>query len=100
MRPKATAACSSPIIVNEGDNVSCTCQGQGGNPLADVTWYKDNNKIGRTGKEENTLTLTNVINEKHHGNYKCVAQSYPNMMFQDEVIIKVIVRPNCKYYWY
>ena len=88
--------CSSPITVNEGGDVTCACQGQGGNPPADVTWYKDNHKIGRTGKEETTLTLTNVTNEKDHGSYKCVAQSYQNEMFQDKVIVKVIV--NCKYY--
>ena len=97
MKPNATA-CSSPIIVHEGDNVSCACQGQGGNPPADVTWYKDNHKIGESGKEEKTLTLTNVTNEKDDGSYKCVAQSYPNKMFQDEVIVRVIV--TCKYYWY
>ena len=97
MKPTATA-CSSPIIVNEDDDVSCACQGQGGSPPADVTWYKDNRKIGGTGKEEKTLTLTNVIHEKDHGSYKCVAQSHPSKMFQDEVIVKVIV--SCKYYWY
>ena len=89
-------ACASPIIVNEGNDVSCACQGQGGNPPANVTWHKDNRTVGGTGKEENTLTLTNVTNEKHHGSYKCVAQSYPNEMFQDEVKVEVIV--NCKYY--
>ena len=88
--PKVTS-CSSPIIVNEGDNVSCTCQGQGGNPPADVTWYKKNHKIGETGKEEKTLTLTNVMHKKDHGSYKCVAQSYPNEKFQDEVIVEVII---------
>ena len=97
MKPTATA-CSSPIIVHEGDNVLCTCQGQGGNPPANVTWYKDNVKIGGTGKEAKTLTLTNVIHEKDHGNYKCVAQSYPNEMFKDDVIVEVMVY--CKYYWY
>ena len=97
MKPTATA-CSSPIIVNEGDDVSCACQGQGGNPPADVTWYKNNRKIGGTGKEEKTLTLINVTNEKDHGSYKCVAQSYPNKTFQDEVIVEV--RVYCKYYWY
>ena len=97
MKPKATA-CFSPITANESDDVSCTCQGQDGNPPADVTWYKDNLMIGGTGKEENTLTLTNVTNEKDHGIYKCMAQSYPDEMFQDEVIVEVIV--NCKYYWY
>ena len=96
MKPNATA-CSSPILVNEGDNVSCTCQGHGGNPPADVTWYKDNHIIGETRKEEKALTLTNVTHEKDHGSYKCVAQSYPNEMFQDEVIIDMSV--NCKYYW-
>ena len=97
MKPTATA-CSSPIIVNEGHNVSCACQGQGGNPPADVSWYKDNRKIGGTGKEEKTLTLTNVTHEKDHGIYKCVAQSHLNEKFQDEIIVRVIV--NCKYYWY
>ena len=95
MKPNAIA-CSSPIIVNEGDDVSCACQGQGGNPPADVTWYKDNRKIGGTGKEEKTLTLTNVTNENDHGSYKCVAQSYPNKKFQDDVIVEVTVY--CKYY--
>ena len=97
MKPKATA-CFSNIIVNEGDDVSYACQGQGGNPPADVTWYKDGNKIGETGKEEKTLTLTSVTNENAHGRYKCVAESYPSEMFRDEVIVEVIV--NCKYYWY
>ena len=95
MKPKATP-CSSSIIVNEGDDVSCACQGRGGNPPADVTWYKDNRKIGGTRKEEKTLTLTNVTNEKDQGSYKCKAQSHSNEMFQDEVIVEVIV--NCKYY--
>ena len=89
----------NPIKANEGDNVSCTCKGQGGNPPADVTWYKDNRKIGGTGKEENTLILTNVTNEKDPGSYKCMAKSHPSEMFQDEVIVKLTVRPNCKY-WY
>ena len=97
MKPNATA-CSSPIIAHEGDNVSCACQGQGGNPPADVTWFKNSRKVGETGKEEKTLSLTNVTNEKDDGSYKCVAQSYPNEMFQYEVIVRVIV--NCKYYWY
>ena len=90
VKPHATV-CSSSITVNEGGNVYCVCQGQGGKPPAEVTWYKDNRKIGETGKEERTLILTNVTHEKDDGNYTCVAQSYPNKMFQDEVEVKVIV---------
>ena len=56
-----------------------------------LTWYKDNHKIGETGKEEKTLTLTNVMHKKDHGNYKCVAESHPNEKFQDEVIVEMIV---------
>ena len=96
VKPKATA-CSSPIMVNESGNVSCTCQGLGGNPPADVTWYKDGNNASGTGKEEKTLILTNV-SEKHRGSYNCVAQSYPSELFRDEVIVEVIVNLNCKYY--
>ena len=95
VKPNATA-CPNPITVNEGGNVSCTCQGLGGNPPADVAWYKDNLKISETGKEEKTLTLTNVTNEKDHKGYKCVAQSHPNETFRDEVTVKVKVRPKCK----
>ena len=90
VRPTATAS-HNIITVNEGGDVSCLCQGQGGNPPADVTWYKDNRKIGGTGKEQNTLTLKNVTNEKHNGSYKCVAQSHPDKMFQHEDKLEVIV---------
>ena len=90
VKPNATAS-PNPIRVNESDNVLCACQGQGGNPPADVTWYKDNHKISETGKEEKTLTLTNVINDKDHKGYKCVAQSHSNEAFRDEVTVEVIV---------
>ncbi|CAB3986180.1 hemicentin-1-like, partial, partial [Paramuricea clavata] len=32
-------------------------KGEGGNPSANVTWYKDNVQIGAAGNEEQTLTL-------------------------------------------
>jgi hypothetical protein len=82
-------------MVDEGGDVLCTCQGQGGNPPASVTWYKDGNKIGETGKEEITLTLTNVSKEDH-GSYECVAQSYPSEAFRDKAKVEVIVKLNCK----
>ena len=85
--------CSSPTIVNEGDDVTCVCRGEGGiNAPASVTWYKDGVKIGQIGKEEQTLTLINV-HKTDSGAYKCVTQSHINAM--DETAIEVIV--NCEY---
>ncbi|CAB4020110.1 hemicentin-1 isoform X1 [Paramuricea clavata] len=86
-KPTVTLSCSSPIKVDEGDNVTCVCRGEGGNPPANVIWYKDGVLIGRTGKEEQTLTLRNV-NGTDTGTYKCVAQSHT---LTDEEYIKIIV---------
>ena len=62
MKPKhVTINCSSAVIVNEGDDFTCVYGGKGGNPPANVTWYdKDGVQIGGTGKEEQTLTRSNV----------------------------------------
>ena len=82
-----TFNCSSPIIVDEGDDVTCVCSGQGGNPPPDVTWYKDNRKISGTGKEEKALTLNNA-DRTASGTYKCVAQSHN---LTDEKLFEMIV---------
>ncbi len=79
MKPNVTIICSSPFIVGEGDNVTCVCRGKGGNPPANVTWFKDGVQIGKTGKEEQKLTLSNV-SRAENGTYKCVAQSHTNSM--------------------
>ena len=79
--------------MNDGDNVTCKCTEQGGNPAANVTWYKDGDQINNTSYEENILILTNV-NETHNGIYMCKAQSYN---LTDEEAIEVNVRLNCKY---
>ena len=85
--PSVAFNCFSPIMVDEGDNVTCVCRGQGGNPPADVTWYKDNRKIGGTGKEEKTLIRYDV-DRAASGTYKCVAQSHN---LTDEKLIEMIV---------
>ena len=85
---------SSPVILNEGDDFTCECQGQNGNPPASVTWYKNNKQIGKTGMGKQILTLIKV-DETDSGTYKCVAESYPNALFRDEKSIRVDVR--CKY---
>ena len=80
--------------MNEGDDFTCVCRGEGGNPLADVTWNKNGVQIGGTGMEEQALPLRNV-DGADSGTYKCVAQSHINAT--DEKSIEIIVKLNCKY---
>ena len=71
--PVVTVSCSSPTIVNQGDNVSCECKGTDGYPPADVIWYKNNTEIV-TGKEKAILRRTNV-GKGDSGTYRCEAKS-------------------------
>ncbi|CAB4036755.1 B-cell receptor CD22-like isoform X1, partial [Paramuricea clavata] len=88
--PNVTINCPSPAAVNEGNDFTCVCRGEGGNPPANVTWYKGTKKIGGTGKEEQTLSLKDVNRKTDiSGTYKCVAQSHINAT--DEMSIRVIV---------
>jgi hypothetical protein len=80
--------CLRFTALDEGDDFTCVCRGEGGNPPADVTWYKDGVQIG-----EQTLALSNV-NGTASGTYKCVAQSYT---LTNETSIEVNVTLNCKY---
>ena len=86
-KPTLTLSCSSLVKVNEGDNFTCVCRGEDGDPAASVTWYKDGKQISRTGKEKKQLTLTNV-DKTASGTYKCVAQSHT---LTDERSIEIIV---------
>ena len=87
-KPIVSTNCSSLNTVNEGDDFSCECRGEGGNPPANVTWYKDGRQIGRTGKKEQTLNLSKVDNTAS-GTYTCVAQSHTTL--KDKKSIKLIV---------
>ncbi|CAB3977000.1 peroxidasin homolog [Paramuricea clavata] len=93
VKPTVTLSCSSSIIENEGDDFTCVCRGEGGNPPANVIWFKDGVQIGATGKEEQTLTVSNV-DGTDSGQYKCMAQSHINAT--DEKSIEVKVRLNFK----
>ena len=73
--------------MNEGDDVTCACRGEGGNPSVNVTWYKDGVKLSKTGKEEQTLTISN-IDKTASGKYKCVGQSHT---LTDEKSVEIIV---------
>ncbi|XP_046858255.1 carcinoembryonic antigen-related cell adhesion molecule 5-like [Xenia sp. Carnegie-2017] len=92
VKPDVVINCSTPLVVNEGDNVSCVCRGEGGNPPANVTWFdKDNNIIDDVGVVSKTLVITNVtVNDG--GNYRCKAQSYNDPRFRDEKSIEVTVK--------
>ena len=79
------------MTVNEDDDIWCACKGQGGNPPANVTWYKDGIQVGETGKEEQTLIRRN-ISEADSGMYTCVAQSHINMTDEKSINVKI----NCK----
>ncbi|XP_046858807.1 neural cell adhesion molecule 1-like [Xenia sp. Carnegie-2017] len=93
LKPKVVINCSKPLVVNEGDNVSCVCRGEGGIPPANVTWFdKDNNIIGDVGVVSKTLVITNVtLNDG--GNYTCKAQSYNDQRYRDEKSIEITVTP-------
>ncbi|XP_046858266.1 limbic system-associated membrane protein-like [Xenia sp. Carnegie-2017] len=92
IKPNATINCSTTLVVNEGDNVSCVCRGEGGNPPANVTWFdKDNNILGDVGVVSKTLVITNVT-MNDDGNYRCKAQTYNDPRFRDEKSIEVIVK--------
>ena len=77
----------------EGDNFVCECKGIDGNPPADVTWYKDNTKIGDTGKEKAILSLSNV-GKDNNGTYTCKAKSGIEKA-KNRTSINLIV--NCEY---
>ena len=91
-KPIVTISCSSSIAQNIGGDVTCVCRGVGGNPPANVTWYKGDVKIDEATKEINTLTLKNV-SQTDGGIYTCLARSYPDLKYEDR---KTIVL--CKYY--
>ena len=80
--------CSSPVMIGESGNLTCECRGEGGNPPANVTWYKDEKQISETRYVRSILNLTDV-SEKDSGTYKCVVQSYT---LKDESSIDVIAR--------
>ena len=66
--------CSSRITLNVGDDYSCECKGQGGNPPAEVTWFKGKKPV-RTGKEKQILHLTDVDNS-YSWTYTCETKTH------------------------
>ncbi|XP_028399296.1 Schwann cell myelin protein-like isoform X2 [Dendronephthya gigantea] len=82
--------CSSPVILNEGDNFACLCKNEGGNSPANVTWYKNGVKFSNVGTERQKLILS-IVGRRDRGTYKCVATSNPYGKYSDEKFIQVII---------
>ncbi|XP_028399310.1 limbic system-associated membrane protein-like [Dendronephthya gigantea] len=89
-KPTATLNCSSTTTLSEGDDFSCLCKSENGNPPAYVSWYKDDKKISKTRKKNELLTLRDVDNTDR-GIYKCLAESYPNEDYQDRKALGIVV---------
>ena len=85
--------CSNPTTVNQSEYFACECKGTGGNPPADVTWYKDKRNVSVTGKEKAILRFTN-ISKDDSGTYICEAKSGIEEA-KNETDFELIV--NCKY---
>ncbi|CAB3986171.1 contactin-3-like [Paramuricea clavata] len=85
--PALTINCSSYITLRQSDYFACECKGQGGNPLANVTWYKGSVPIV-TGKEIGILRLPNV-DKDDNGTYRCEAKSHEKA--KNETTIELIV---------
>ena len=82
------------MTAEEGENVTLTCTSTGGHPPANITWKKDDKKIGKTKLRNNTVVLRNVCAEGA-GIYVCTAESYPDDKYRDVKSVELIV--NCKY---
>ncbi|XP_028399290.1 hemicentin-1-like [Dendronephthya gigantea] len=91
-KPNVTVNCSSLVTLNEGENFTCLCRGEGGNPPANVTWFKDGDKFSDVKTENQTLTLLNV-GKANIGTYTCVATSYKSYTDEKKIQIIVILKP-------
>ncbi|XP_046858269.1 hemicentin-2-like [Xenia sp. Carnegie-2017] len=91
IKPTVSINCSSPLFVNESNDVSCVCKGEGGNPPANVTWFdKDDTTVRGFGVESATLVITGA-SPNDRGSYRCKAESFNDPRFIDERSIEIIV---------
>ncbi|XP_046858257.1 pregnancy-specific beta-1-glycoprotein 6-like isoform X2 [Xenia sp. Carnegie-2017] len=91
IKPTVVINCSTPLVVSKGDNVSCVCRGEGGNPPAKVTWFDRNNGTGlEFGVKSATLVITGA-SPNDRGSYRCKAESFNDPRFIDEKSIEIKV---------
>ena len=86
-KPNVTLSCSTPIKINEGDDITCLCKAEGVNAPAYVTWYKDDVQLGETRNGNQSLNLRK-IDRTSGGKYKCVARSHN---LKQEKTVEIIV---------
>ncbi|XP_028399325.1 hemicentin-1-like [Dendronephthya gigantea] len=89
-KPNVTLNCSSPVPLLKGENFTCLCRGEGGNPPANVTWFKNGVKISDVEIEKQTVNLLNV-GRADNGTYKCEVTSYSHENYTEEKSIAVTV---------
>ena len=88
--PKMKIECSKPTTINKGEDFTCVCRGEDGNPPASVTWFNEGGeKVSKTEKEMATLALSNV-DKNDSGKYKCKA--FGDKLAQNETSIKLVVQ--------
>jgi hypothetical protein len=96
VKPNVTLNCSSLITPNEGDDVTCVCRDETGNPPYDLTWYKNGHPFRGTARGNMRLLHLSNVDELSNGNYMCLAQSsFSN--YTDNGTLVVRLRVNCKY---
>ena len=87
VQPFAVTNCSTPLKVNEGDDVVCLCSSKGGNPAPSASWYKNGLVVNGAGDLKNMLSLKN-ISRNDNENYSCVVKSL-DLSHATEVVIQV-----------
>ncbi|XP_028413705.1 peroxidasin homolog [Dendronephthya gigantea] len=92
MKPNVTTNCSSPLIVDEGDDVICECKCKDGNPPAKCTWYGNDGKIVKEGLKLNALLTRRNVSEQDSGKYKCVGLSH-TARNETSINVKVKFKP-------
>ena len=85
--------CLTNIEKNEGEDLTCLCKGQGGNPPPNASWVKDGHVINGTGYLEKRLSIKN-IRKKDAGLYTCRVVTVSCGLTDEETIT---LRVKCEY---